>query len=362
MGGLNWMLVIPAGQIDIRDGRKPLITGDAEALQAIIDNTLAWYGETEVMVDYDHLAISAGSNGTTAKAAGWVKRLEVRPSGIWAGIKWTEAAALSIKSEEYRYLSPWVAHDSTRRVIRIKNIALVNMPAADLEAVALRAQQEETQMKTFMQKLAAKLGLKDDASEEAILAAIGKTGSGKDEAAMKAETEAAVSEALSTALAPIARAAGLTGAATPEEVAETVTALADGKGADGGDSEKLTALQNDLTSLTKEHNELLSSVRKEKATGIVDAAIAEGRVIPKSLRDHYITRHAKGGDEALAVEKEIAAMPKIGGGNTILPSTPPQNEDGSVALSAEQLEAAEALGIAPSDYAKTIEQEQSARR
>jgi len=45
---------------------------------------------------------------------------------------------------------------------------------------------------TFMQKLAKKLGLKDDASEEAILAAIGKSGD-KDGAAMKAEADEAVS-------------------------------------------------------------------------------------------------------------------------------------------------------------------------
>ncbi len=44
--------------------------------------------------------------GGTAPAAGWIKRLEARPDGIWAAVAWTEAAQARIRAGEYRYITP----------------------------------------------------------------------------------------------------------------------------------------------------------------------------------------------------------------------------------------------------------------
>jgi phage I-like protein len=364
----NWMLVFPAGVSMARDGRGPFITGDINSLQAIIERTLKMAGTTEVMVDYDHqLHYSAVPGvGGTALAAGWVKEFQAKPDGIWARIEWTEAAAAKIKAREYRYLSPLFTSNEKGQVGQILNIGLVNRPALDrLEAIAAQAKNSQTENNSMNIKAILKaLGLPEDASEADVLAAIEKwkskasnamsalsLGEDADEEAIKAAVVAlsADNEGLKT----IALAAGLDEKADVKTIAASVTAAVS-----TGDAKTITALQSELTQTATALATLKGTIATDKATAFVDAAIKQGRVGVKPMRDHYIKRHAASADSAEAVEAELNALPKLSGSGTEI--VPPAPKEGEVALSAAQMQAATLLGIDPKDYAETLKDEQRA--
>jgi len=324
------MLVFPAGSVMARDGRGPFVCGDLAAMRKIIDASLAHLGRTEMMVDYDH---------QTSKAAGWVKELRASPVGIMARIEWTAAAKAAIEAGEYRYLSPYFTGE--KAVQKILNIALVNMPALDLAAIAAAAQTptEKTDM-DFMAKLRAVLKLPDTATEDEIVAAIQKIATPDEAAAMAAAIKL---------LKPVALAAGLPEGST----LEAVTAAIKGR-ADTPDATAFAALKADHAQTATALAALQASQAKETATAFVDGAIRDGRVGVKPLREHYINRFAASSDGRAAVETELAALPKISGGAivTALPAG-----GGGTTLSASQKEVATALGISHDDYLKTLKQE-----
>ncbi len=354
-----WMLVLPAGTAHARDGRGPFIAGDIAAMNGIIARTRRRLGATELMVDYDHQAHFGAVKGVggRAPAAGWVKELRAAPEGIEARIEWTDAARAAIAAGEYRYLSPLFTTDARDRVDTLLNIALVNMPALDLKAVAARASQENV-----MKKFAEAAGLAADAGEEAILARITALAAATTTiaAALKLAPEA-TPETVATAvtalaaedkgLSTVALAAGLDKAAGVETIAAAVrTALA------GADGQAVTALKAELADVAGRLKALQDEGARAKATALVDAAIREGRVAVKPLRDHYIARAMTDPD---GVAREIAAMPTLGPSGALV--TPP-SADGAVALSAEQAEAARFLGLSAEDYAKTLKDDQETRR
>ena len=79
-------------------------------------------------IDYEHQALQ--DPPVEAPAAGWYS-LEVRDGDLWLkDIRWTDKARSRIEAGEYRYLSPAVEFDlKTRRVTRLINVALTNLPA-----------------------------------------------------------------------------------------------------------------------------------------------------------------------------------------------------------------------------------------
>src|SRR5690606_974155 len=173
-------------------------------------------------------------------------------------------------------------------VLRIARASLVNQP--NLEGLTA-LHQEETDM-DFIEQLRAALGLAEDADNAAVLAAVKKAHGG---------TETAVQ----SALAPIAAALELD---TDGDLAGAITALQAANGQ--GDEAAFTALQSELTSVTTQLNELQATISLQAAETFVDAAIAEGRVGVKPLRDRYIAMHQQ--DPAGTAEL-IGALPAIGG-------------------------------------------------
>lgn len=288
-GRIFWMRVMPAGTFTLRDGRGPFHAGDQERMQAIVDRTLERAAGTELMVDYDHQSFYGAIEGVggTAKAAGWIKRLEARADGIWAQVEWTEAAASAIRAQEYRYLSPlFLAPEDTGDVRSIANIGLVNMPALDLDAVAAALTPPKTETSS-MEAIARALGLDAGASPETITAAIG------------------MAQAAQTALAGIGKALDLDDDASPDDIGKAVAALAElrGKvasglkleddaddaaiiaaaaavaGKDNPDPAKyvpiaaMKAVQDDLKALK-------TRIDGDDAERAVDQAVKDGRLVP----------------------------------------------------------------------------------
>lgn len=257
----GWHKIMPAGKFAGRDGRGPFDAGDLVAMQAIIDRTLAYAGETEIMVDYDHQSFYAvrPDVGGTAPAAGWFKQFEARDDGIYGRIEWTAAAAAKIAAQEYRYLSPLFASFANKKIDRIDNAALINQPALDLKAIAAAASRfttEEDEEVTLLEKLAKALGLDAaNASEDVIVTTV---------------------TAFAAERGKIAVAAGLAQGASTEQVLTAMGALKTG----GEPDPKEFVPMGMFTELRDKLTTLESAGVDEKATEAVEQAIKDGKIPP----------------------------------------------------------------------------------
>jgi len=263
-----WIRLIPSGTFQARDGRGPFDTGDQTAMQAIIAHTKSYLGGTDMMIDYDHQSAFGAIPGVggTAKAAGWVKDFDARSDGIYGRVEWTAAARAAIEASEYRYISPLFTRDKAGKVTALRNAALLNMPAMDLEAIAARALSLTTKGPDMDEILEA-LGLAKGAGEGEALASI---------------------TSLMTGLSAIAVAAGLDKTADATAVAASVADLANAAKASKADPDKpdpakfvpieqVTALQADLKLLS-------DTIQADKAEELVAAAIEAGKLAP-ALKD-----------------------------------------------------------------------------
>lgn len=109
----------------------------------------------ELHFDYEH---------DNRIAAGWFAPA-VKPEGVAASnIRWTPPATEKLVNREYRYTSPMFQVDAKKRITRLINVALTNLPATK-NAQALVAASERTAKEPNTMGFATVIGLKDDASE-----------------------------------------------------------------------------------------------------------------------------------------------------------------------------------------------------
>lgn len=181
----------------------------------------------EVPVDYEHASetLPDGYERGGVPAVAWIKQLEQRPDAdgkpsLWGEFEWVDPQAVAdVRAGKYRYLSPAVQfnakHRETGEAIgpRLTSAALTNHPfldglapltatartlsEADLDAVVRAVQarlphdahrlglapgdvhiptgtREKKPMEKLSKKLREKLGLSDDAGEDAMVAAFEK--------------------------------------------------------------------------------------------------------------------------------------------------------------------------------------------
>ena len=127
----------------------------------------------DLVIDYEHQTLK----DVQAPAAGWVKELILQEDAIAAKVEWTPRAKEYLKNREYRYLSPVVlVRRSDNKAVVMHSGALTNTPAIDhMFAVVNKGSDGEkeggTGMETLLKKLAALLGLPEEASEEDVLKA-----------------------------------------------------------------------------------------------------------------------------------------------------------------------------------------------
>lgn len=324
----DWIHLLPAGDIRTGDGRGPYRVVDAAGLVAA-----SLQQNDRLVIDENHATDLAAPKGGPAPARGWIVGLEARQDGIWGKVEWTAEGKALVAGRSYRGVSPVIIHTRDNTITAIARASLVNRP----NLKGLTSLHSETDM-NLLEKLRKALGLDDAASEDAILTAV--------TALHQAEADKAT--ALQAQLAPIAKAAGLKDDAKAEEIIGAITA---GKTAPGADA-TVTALQSELTTVTKNFNTLRDQVAKDKATAFVDGAIKAGRVGVKPLRDHYIAMHAQDPER---VEKEIGALPILGPSGAL--PTPPVDKDGKPGLTGEQTSVIAMMGISEADYRKTLEAE-----
>ncbi len=269
--------VIPAGRFRSADGSGRPATPpegwllDADGAAALIARAAA--RADKKLIDYEHQSMRAGEIAPVP-AAGWIEALEWRdpsgtePGGLYAQPDWTPKAAAMIAAREYRYLSPLFSYDpATGRVLDLVSVGLVNQAGldqlTDLAALAaIKFPEKETCM--IPKPLLAALAVAESATEAEALAAL---------AALKTERDGLAAEvaALKTAQPDPAKFVPV----------EAVARL----------QEQLAALSADV--LAKE------------VTGIVEAALADGR-LAADLKDWAVAL----GKKDLAALKDFCARAK----------------------------------------------------
>ncbi|UWQ92991.1 phage protease [Rhodobacteraceae bacterium M382] len=311
----EWIHLLPSkgGQVHTGDSRGPYIVGDAKTLIAA-----SLHSGGRLPIDECHSTDLAAPKGLPAPARGWITELQARDDGVWGKVEWTDAGRDLVATRAYRGISPVINHPKkgSKTIIAIARASLVNTP--NLQGLTT-LHQENTDM-TFRTDVAGWLGLGSDASDDDIQAKItGLQGDGDV-------------TALQSQIGEIGIALGV------RDGGDVLAAAKAASSNTGTDGEVVTALQAEVTELTTQNASLngkldgiMTERAQDKAVAFVDGEIERGRVIPKSMRDHYVTRHQKEPD---AVEKEIRAMPCLGG--SVLSSDPPET---TTSLNSQELAA-----------------------
>ncbi|MCB1520666.1 MAG: hypothetical protein KDJ37_08825 [Hyphomicrobiaceae bacterium] len=274
----EWIEVLPAGpEIIGRDGRNWIIN----SADAIIAASMA---AGALHVDYEHASEIKAPQGDIAPAAGWIDTLEARDGAIWAHVDWTPKARQMLADREYRFISPTFYFDKTSlEILSLVSVALTNQP--NLSMTALNRRSETTHVtpakETLMDKeqlkaLCRKLGLKDEASPDAILAAIDALCADKD-------------KALNAAQSP--------------DLAKFVPRA---------DFDKV---KGELETATNSLAQIESETREKEVSAIVDEAVKGGKIAPAS-KDFYLAVCRKDGglDE---FRKFVASAPVLTGASDL---------------------------------------------
>ena len=289
-GAPEWVHLLPAGAIHTHDGRGPYRVASMAAIAGALRA-----GE-KLPLDECHSTDKAAPLGLPAPARGWIVELQARADGLWGRVEWTEEGQRLMAGKAYRGISPVIMHSEDNRVLGVLRASLTNTP----NLVGLTALHSEETSMDWKAKLIELLGLDGTADDDAI------------EAALSAKM---------TATAPQS--------AVIEHPA-------------------FVALQSELTQTAQALSQLQGERKRDAAVAFIDAAIAEGRVGLKPVRDEYIGLHMQ--DPATA-QKLISAMAKIEQGAVITGEAPaPAASD----LDATDRQVIALMGINEDEYRESL--------
>lgn len=286
----EWVHLLPAGAIHTHDGRGPYRVASMAAIAGALRA-----GE-KLPLDECHSTDKAAPLGLPAPARGWIVELQERADGLWGRVEWTEEGRRLMAGKAYRGISPVIMHSQDNRVLGVLRASLTNTP----NLVGLTALHSEETSMDWKAKLIELLGLDGTADDDAIKAAL---------------------SAKMTATAPQS--------AVIEHPA-------------------FVALQSELTQASQALAELRGERKRDAATAFVDAAIVEGRVGLKPVRDEYIELHMQDPDRA---RKLIAAMAKVEPGAVIEGDAPAVKGDD---LDATDRQVIALMGIDEDEYRASL--------
>lgn len=159
--------LMPVGPFRMADARGAFTLADP---QAVIAASFEAAPGRELLIDFGHGV--QGKAERRSDAAGWITGMEVEGDRVMASVTWTPAGRAAIEQKAYRFISPvFFNRPSDRQVVLIGGAGLVNDPG--LPQLAQLASKQETPMDD-LKKIAAALGLGEDATIDDILSAIAK--------------------------------------------------------------------------------------------------------------------------------------------------------------------------------------------
>lgn len=291
--------VLPLGHVKSAKGEFNV---DGESFSAM-KAQIARRG-VDLVVDYEHQTLT----GEQAPAAGWVKELFLDDGQIKARVEWTDRAKAYLENREYRYLSPVITVRKTdNKAMGLHSIALTNTPAIEhMEAIvnSLNFEGGQNTMNEFMKKLAALLGLGEDATEEqvaeALKACVEENKSLKENAAEAAKQQPTEDDKV-VANKAVCELLGLKAGAATADVAAAIMAL---KGGNIGG-----------VNLVEQVKSLEAKLADRDAEEAVEMALKAGKITP-AQRDWAKGYALKSPDDFRGfVEKapQVVPMGTVGG-------------------------------------------------
>ncbi len=288
--------VLPYGHVVSQKGEFDV---DEESLKAMKEQ-IAQRG-VDLVVDYEHQTLT----GERAPAAGWVKELFAEDGHIKARVEWTIPAKQYLENKEYRYLSPVITVRKTdNKAMGLHSLALTNTPAiAGMTPIVNSStfQGGETTMNELIKKLAATLGLGEDADEEQILTAL--SACVEENKALKEATEGGKKPEDQddgiVANKSVCELLGLKAGASTADVAASIMALK------GGVDGRVKALEEKLADRDAEE--------------AVELALKSGKITPaqKEWAKEYALKSPDGFKAFLEKAPQVVPMSEIAGGDTL---------------------------------------------
>ncbi|MBI1495394.1 phage protease [Halocynthiibacter styelae] len=300
----DWVQIFPAGpELATVDGRNFRMSDP----EAFVERQMASEG-MPILVDFDHLSSFKPEENGDQTAAGWIEELEVRDGAVWARVAWTVRASEQIAGKEWRFVSPeFRVHKTTREVVTLDALALVNRPAFQMKALA-RADIPKTEDAEMLKEIAKALGLSEDATQEQVLTAIRN----KDQ---ELETAKAAKIPSTDDFMPRA------------------------------DYDAVLARAN---SAEAELEETAKAGRKAEIDELISGAVKAGKITP-ATKDHYVALASASDAGFEEIKKLVEGMSQIAE-----PSNLNEGDVAAGALSDEDKEMAASLGIDEADYAKQL--------
>ena len=160
----EWITIFPnSGRVDTRDGRS-FNVDPARLISRFQADAV------DVPVDVNHATHFAAKNGQRADPVGWIKELRVEGAQLQGRVEWLDEGKALLAAKKYRFVSPDFFHTAEGVPTWVRSVALVTAPAlGNQKALAAADHSQEPPMK----ELASALGVTADASESALLAALG---------------------------------------------------------------------------------------------------------------------------------------------------------------------------------------------
>ncbi len=287
--------ILPLG--NHKDGRGRAFQVGPDQIELILANFSK--RTNDLVIDYEHQTTEPGG---LAPAAGWIKKLENRgESGLWAEVEWTVRGKNFIEAKEYRYLSPVLfASKKSKGGPLIPHLlhsaALTNDPAIDGMVPLINKDSnlnlEEIAMQEFLLKLTKLIGLKEDASEEEVLAALSVLKNKAENPEIKTVLTQDVVDALG--VQDVMGVLELKAGATVSDVKATILALHQGS----------EAVQN------LELKNLKTKIAGMEANALVNSAMEEGKVTAaqKDWAVKYATDDPEGFGTYVAKASRVVPM------------------------------------------------------
>lgn len=250
----------------------------------------------DIVIDYEHQTLE----DVQAPAGGWIKDLFIQDGAIAAKVEWTPKAEEYLKNKEYKYLSPVVlVRKNDQKAVVLHSAALTNTPAIDGMFAIVNSlnidEFEEGGKDMDLKKLAALLGLPEDATEEQILQAI-KTSVGEVEK-LKEEIKKQTGGGEETQTVANKVICGLLGIESKEAKTEDVAAA-------------IMALKNPANFVpVTEFNKLKDRLDKKDGEELVTKALKAGKIsaAQKEWAEEYALKDPEGFKKF--VEKAPQAVP-----------------------------------------------------
>jgi phage I-like protein len=295
-GAPDVISVLPFGHVVSQKGEFDV---DEESLAAMKEQ-IAQRG-VDLVVDYEHQTLT----GERAPAAGWVKELFAEDGHIKARVEWTIPAKQYLENKEYRYLSPVITvRKSDNKATGLHSLALTNTPAiAGMTPIVNSStfQGGETNMNELIKKIAAALGLGEDADEEQILTALSacvEENKALKEAAEGGKKPEDQDDSI-VANKSVCELLGLKAGASTADVAASIMALK------GGVDGRVKALEEKLADRDAEE--------------AVELALKSGKITPaqRGWAKGYALKSPDGFKEFLEKAPQAVPMSEIAGGDAL---------------------------------------------